>query len=178
MDKLITPQEFTTFRNVGNKFDPKKIGEAIEQAQSDLREIMGNPFFFDVMKNHTSPEYTDLMAGSEYTEGTYLMMHNGIKSLLADLTYARYIYEINTTLTPFGAVTKTHGDSAPVSHSMIKDLVKQTRIDSDKNWQLIEGYLEVNKDTFPVWASQNSCNTSNNNGSFQQTRFTFLSTGK
>ena len=95
MANLITAVEFATYRNISQKLDTPKIDEAIGLAQqSDLVEILGD-FYFDVVKNAAIPAWSDLMDGSTFTYCNDEFVHAGIKKLLADYTYARFVYMVN-----------------------------------------------------------------------------------
>jgi hypothetical protein len=175
MSNIITNEEFKTFRNITYKVDESKITISITQAHTDLREVLGDAFYFDVIKNQGS--YSELLDGFEFEVDGNEYIHEGLKSLLADYAYSRYLYEINITHSPFGMVQKTNQDSEPLDRNMIKDLVKQVNMDASRKWELIRVYLDANKETYKVWAEQEPEDTEDGTG-FNKTRFTFLSTNR
>lgn len=141
MANLITYTEFATFRNISQKIDTPKVEEAISLAQqSDLVEILGD-FYFDVVKNASDPSYSELMDGSEFEYCGDLYQHVGIKRLLADYTYSRFVYMINVNLTPFGAVSKFMEDSEKIDRNTIRDLSKQAQVDAGIKFKFIEKYI-------------------------------------
>lgn len=149
---IITADEFKTYRDVGNKVDTDKIEDIIRITQStDLFKLLGN-FLFDVLNNLVEPTYEDLLEGSEFTdENGNTLIQEGLKRLVSDLAYARYLYLVNVNFTPFGATVKTSDSSEPVERNILRDISKQTQIDANIKWELIKSYLDSNKDTFPVW---------------------------
>lgn len=178
MSNIINTVEFASLKAISKKYDSDKVEQSITQAHLDLRGVLGDAFYFDVIKNQAT--YGELLDGSEFVEGEFTFLHDGLKSLVADYAYGRYLYEVNVNLTPFGAVGKNSGDSTPVDRATIKDLVKQSNQDASRKWAMIEAYLDVNKDTYTIWAKQNEqCGVpTNNSNGFNSTRISILSTGK
>jgi len=156
MNRIITAEEFADYRNISKKLNTDKINEAIGQAQqSDLLGIMGD-FYFDVMNNLTNDDYQNLLNGCDFTytdcnQEEVSVSHEGIKALLADYVYARYITMININLTPFGAVSKSMNDSEKVDRTVLRDLSKQAQIDASYKWKYIEMYIKENEDLFPAY---------------------------
>lgn len=182
MSNIITEQEFKDLKDISGKAPSKKMEQVIKKAHIDLRERLGDAFYYDVVQNQAEANYTDLLDGAEYTRGDFTVYQEGLKQLVAEYAYARYLYEVNINVSPFGgAVTKNSQDSEPVDRGVIKDMVKQTQQDADSIWQLIEDYLNENAETFTVWAKQQESSGiegSSNTSGFNQTRFTILSGNK
>jgi hydrogenase maturation factor HypE len=178
MSNIITNTEFANLKAISKKYDNDKVEQCITQAHIDLRGVLGDAFYFDVIKNQAT--YGDLLNGSEFTVSDFTYVHDGLKSLVADYAYSRYLYEVNHNHTPFGMVNKNSNDSTPVDRGTLKDLVKQSNQDAAKKWSLIEDYLNANETTFEVWAMQNAqCGTpTNNSNGFNSTKISILSTGK
>lgn len=159
MANLITSTEFAQFRNISQKLDTGKIDEAISLAQqSDLVEILGD-FYFDVVKNANELAYAELMDGSEFTYEGDEYEHAGIKKLLADYTYARFVYMGNVNLTPFGIQKKFTQDSEGVDRNLIKDLAKQAQVDAGNKFRFIEYYILSDPTTFERYCKNKKQNT-------------------
>ena len=147
-NRLITATEFRNQRNISKKFDVDKINQCIDLAQSiDLYDVF-NDFYFDLLANKDTAPYADLMSGATFTINGETYIQVGVKSLLIDLAYARYVYEINTNHTPFGMTQKITPDSQPIDRNMIKDLVKMAQTDADVKFRMIDKYLRNNASTF------------------------------
>lgn len=141
MGNLITAVEFAAARKISKKYDVGKADEAIELSQiSDLQQSLGG-FFFDVLKNSEEASYEDLMNGSEFVYCSEEYVHEGLKKMLADLAYSRYIYMINVNLTPFGAQAKFTQDSSGIDRNTIKDLSTQAKVDAGIKFQTIKKYI-------------------------------------
>lgn len=159
MKLLITPVEFAGYRNISAKIDTNKVNEAISLAQqSDLIDILGD-FYFDVLKNSTETEWLPLMNGSEFTYCNGDFEHAGIKKLLADYTYSRFVYTGNITPTPFGFQQKATNDSEPIDRNMSKDLAKQAQIDAGIKFKFIQYYLLSDPALFSRYCSSQEMNT-------------------
>ena len=169
MSNIITVDEFTIYRNVSKKIDEGKVNECIELAQTiDLYDALDD-FYFDLIENLDNQDYQDLLSGSTFTVNNKVYRQAGIKSLLADYTYTRYLYQINTNHTPFGFQQKFTQDSQPVDRNLIKDMVKQTQIDTSIKFKMIDKYLKNNKEIFPRYSKGNN----NDINTFSQ-RFTVI----
>lgn len=177
MSNILSVQEFKDFRDISYKVDESKITKSIKGGLIDLREVLGDAFYFDVIKNQNSPSYTELLDGIEFDVNGNAYIQEGLKSLLADYAYARYLYELNVNHSPFGLVQKNSENSEPIDRNMIKDLVKQTNIDASKKFELIRTYIDANKDTFKVWDKQKEGDTESGTG-FNTSRFSFQSTNR
>lgn len=159
IDLLITPTEFANFRSISKKLDTEKLNESIGLAQqSDLQDMLGG-FYYDVLKNKDELTYSDLMNGSEFEYCGETFNHAGIKALLADLTYSRFIYMINVNLTPFGAQTKYTEDSNGIDRNHIKDLSRQAQFDAGVKFKIIQKYLLSDTELFSRYCKQENYNT-------------------
>ena len=86
------------------------------------------------------------MDGSVFTYCDEEFEHDGIRALLADFTYARYVYMANVNLTAFGIGSKFTEDSEGVDRNVIKDLAKQAQIDANIKFKTIRKYILSNPD--------------------------------
>lgn len=165
MANLITAAEFAANRKISRKYSQQKADESIELAQeSDLQDVLGD-FYFDLIQGFQDPSFADLMNGSTFVYNDETFIHLGIKKMLSDLTFARYIYNINVNLTSFGAGSKDTQDSTPIDRNTTKDLAKQAQQDSDVKFRTIKKYLLSN----PNNIFDRYCDgQSNGTGSFTQ----------
>ncbi|MEM9076298.1 MAG: hypothetical protein AAGC43_04625 [Bacteroidota bacterium] len=151
--QLLTVLELAQKKQIGKKYDEKKAEEAIQQAQNvDLYDLLGN-FYFDVLNNSLQAAYSPLLNGSTFTYNEKSYTHLGLKEVLADFAYARYINLVNANVTPFGMVTKLNQDSNPVPPQVIRDTVKNAQVDADVKFRIIRIYLEANRTTFERYFS-------------------------
>ncbi len=151
MTPLITPDDLK-IKDLGKRPDYDKITPIIAQAQDvELRDFLGMHFYFDVISHVDDPNYQDLLSGSTFTHEGIQFAHEGLKSMLVDLAYARLMGEIQVNITPFGATTKSSEDSEPTSQAALKDKAHQNRESAASKWEIIKLYLEANKAQFPAY---------------------------
>lgn len=152
MNKILTIEELKGFKDIGGKkVDVDKINPIISQAQDvDLRDYLGAAFYFDVLANLETEKYQPLLSGGTFMKNTVTYYQEGLKSLLADLFMARFVIQINTNITPFGAVTNMSNGSEPTDRNTLKDIAQMNREMAGSKWEIIKMYLEENKALFPI----------------------------
>jgi len=145
---ILTVNEFTTLKNISKKINTERIEQAISYAENvDLRDYLGN-FYFDVVSNKAVLAWQELMDGSIFSVDSESYIHEGLKQLIADLAYARYVATSNTEDTAFGLVSKDNDNSTPLERNQIKDIISQVQRDADAMFTLINLYLEQNTTLF------------------------------
>lgn len=159
MNKIITATELKNYKDIGNKIDENKINPIIEQAQlTEVKDVLGSDFFFDVLANLDTPEYQDLLSGSTFTHNDVTYYQDGLKALTADYFMAKYVMMINANVTPFGVTVKQSNDSVPAERNSLKDLATLHLQMAGSRWEVIKLYLDSNTDLFTKWKS--NCGTS------------------
>jgi hypothetical protein len=154
MPNIITPEQIQDYKDVGKKIDAEKMNPIISQAQDvDLRDYLGATFYFDVLANLDNPTYQDLLSGGTFTKGTVTYYQEGIKALLADLFMSRFVMQINTNITPFGATTKIENNSEPTDRNTLKDIAQFNKEMAGSKWEIIKMYLDANQALFPNYNS-------------------------
>ncbi|OAB78779.1 DUF6712 family protein [Cochleicola gelatinilyticus] len=176
MNQLITAEEFASNRDIGGlnnrngKLDSNKIYECIKLAQSiDLYDILGD-FLFEVIENKDEETYKDLLSGSTFITEGKVYFQEGIKSILSDLTYSRYVVSANVNFTSFGAVTKLTDNSQPVDRNLLRDIQKQTAIDTRIKFKFVDKYLRANRNLFPNYVTGNNPDINTGNVRFTLVR--------
>jgi|GEM_PF-3212570 len=166
MNLILTPEQFATYRDVGSKLDKDKINECIKLSQNiDLYDVLGD-FLFEVIENSEETDFNDLMSGSTFTIDNQDYHQEGIRSVLSDLVYSRYVYLVNTNFTPFGATQKFGQDSSPVDRNLLKDISKQAQIDASIKFQMVDKFLKSNRTQFPRYKQGNNPNINTNSQRF------------
>ena len=169
MEQLLSASEFRSFHKIAKKADDKVINESILKAQqSDLISALGD-FYFDVLANYQEDAYNDLMNGSTFEYEGYGYEQVGLKDLLSDYAYSRYLYNRNVNDTSFGVVNKVDPNSEAVDRNILKDISRQSQQDAGYKFKYIDLYLKANKETFPRY---NRCDNVKENMSYK----TFKST--
>lgn len=159
MSQLLNIDELRELKDLGSKVDVAKINPIISQAQdSDLRDFLGARFYFDILNNLDNPNYESLINGGNFTVAGQVPQveyrHEGLKSMLADLFMAKFIVQINTNITPFGATIKHSDNSEPADRNTLRDLATMNSQMAGSKWEIIKMYLDENSEQFPAY---NAC---------------------
>lgn len=157
MNKIVTATELKNYKDIGNKIDENKINPIIEQAQlTEVKDVLGSDFYFDVLANLSTPEYQDLLSGGTFIHNDITYYQDGLKALTADYFMAKYVMMINSNVTPFGVTVKQDQNSVPAERNSLKDLATLHLQMAGSRWEIIKIYLNENKDIFPKWKYFNS----------------------
>lgn len=152
MNNIIVPQEIKNFKDIGNKVDDKKIIPIIEQAQvTNLKDALGDRFYFDLLNNLETEKYQPLLDGCSFTYFGINYYQDGIKALLADYFMSKYVLQINTNFTPFGATNKTPQDGELADRNSLKDISTQQLQLAGSRLEIIKMYLNSSTAIFPEW---------------------------
>lgn len=157
MNPLITLQDIRDIKSISlNLNSDKELTPHILEAQDfDLRPLLGDNFFLDFLEDfEASPslsEYSDLWNGCTYTFQGEKFRHEGLKTILAYHSYARYTSEAGIQSTATGFVQKTNQYSDPVNDKAISRKIAQARSAA----QICEGrtidYICRNKTLYPLY---------------------------
>jgi hypothetical protein len=152
MNKIITAIEVNSLKDIGKVTDENKINPIIEQAQiTDLKNALGDRFYFDLLNNLETEKYQPLLNGSSFTYFGINYYHDGIKALLADYFMSKFVLQINTNFTSFGATVKLSENSEPADRNSLKDISTQQLQLAGSRWEIIKMYLNSNTAIFPEW---------------------------
>lgn len=152
MNNLLTPTQIQSFKDIGYKIDENKINPIIEQAQIvELKEVLGDRFYFDVLANKDNPDYAPLFSGCSFTYFDVNYYQDGLNALLGDYFMSKYVLQVNTNFTPFGATQKLAQDSEPTDRNSLKDISTQQLQLAGARWEIIYLYLNANPALFPNW---------------------------
>lgn len=156
MIQLITISDIQALKPISSNVDTtKKLNTFILEAQQfDLKELMGNAFYLDFINDFSSspslPVYSSLWNGSEFTCGSKTYRHEGLKSVLIYLSYARYVLNSNTDATATGTVHKKEEYSEHVSDKTVQRLYDQAYSGALVYWEDVKRYLDSQE--FELWS--------------------------
>lgn len=155
MTQLITISDINGLKTISVNINAeKKLNPFILEAQEfELKKLMGSAFYFDFVSDfNLSPSlqvYSDLFNGCEFTYKEKTIRHEGIKSVLAYLSYARYVLNSNVEATAFGTVNKITAESKHVDEKTITRLHEQAYAGAMSYWEDVVKYIEVQD--FELW---------------------------
>lgn len=147
---LITKIDIATKRQISKSVADAKINPFIEDAELlDLMPLIGERFYFAISANPAT--YVDLLNEKEYQYNEQTIKSPGLKRVLIDFAFARYMMHGSTTDTPFGMVQKESQDSTPVSRTDKKESYKLHQQTAMQYWNQVELYLNRNTNIYPLW---------------------------
>jgi len=157
MANLITLSDIQAVKPISSNLNTlKKLNTFIEEAQDfDLRPMLGDEFYLaiaaDVLTSPSLQTYADLWNGNTYTYGADTYKNYGLKIVLINYAYARYLRASQTNQTAFGAVQKVNPNSEPISEKQLTRLVGQA-ISSAKGYEeTVHKYLNLNNADYPLY---------------------------
>lgn len=157
MSLLISKIDIGIYREISASVKDNKINPMIEDAQLlDLKPLLGERFYYDLVANVGN--YSDLLNKKEYTHNGQTIESPGIKRVLIDFAFARYVMHGSQTDTPFGLVQKVGENSVAISRADKKEGYKHHQQIAMQYWSEVENYLNRNTALYPLWR-QDTCAT-------------------
>lgn len=152
MELLIDKSIVSNYFQVSNGRNNAEFEKYIQQAQLfDLKKLMPERFFYDLLKNKDEEKYSTLLEGGEYNFEDETYRHEGINAVLSYYTYAWYVFKSNIQDTSFGIVNKTNGQSEQVDYKERRDWFYEYKSQANQLFEDVKLYIERNVDSFPLW---------------------------
>lgn len=151
---LITSADFVNVREISsNVAMTARLNPYIQEAQEfDIKPILGEVMYFDLLKNSSETNYSNLLAGKEYIYENYTYQFIGLKTIIAYYAYARFIQNDQIKSTPTGFVTKTNEYSERITKSEIDRIVSQAESAAFAYCEDMRLFLARNQTSYPKWA--------------------------
>ena len=130
MTHLINITDFTDRNYLTQNLSASDIDPVILEAQDfDVKVVLGDALFFDLMANQTAAKYIDLLNGIVYTPTgeTNPIRFAGLKEVLKYYVYARLLVTDGTKSTNSGFVQKTLENSERISGARLTQMIAQKR---------------------------------------------------
>ena len=143
--------------------DAKKNPYIKNAERLDLRPLLGELLYNDLVKNPTDTENVKLLDPFEYTYEGNLYNHEGLKKVLCLFAGARYFLYGSFTDTPFGYVQKNTPDSTPGEYNDRKSKYTNEKQIAMSFYSDVEKFLNRNSSLFPLWDNGN-CSTNRRSG--------------
>ena len=149
---LISRIDIALYREIARGVREDKINPYIDDAEAlDLRPLLGNALFYDLVKNATNQKYIDLLDPKEFDVNEVTYKHVGLKKILCIFADARYKLFGSITDTSFAVVEKTYNGSTPVSQATKTSYYKLNQQIATQYFADVALFLDNNKDDYPLW---------------------------
>ena len=155
---FINKSEFLEDKMISTSREDERLISCIREAQQfDLKPLIGDEMFYDLLKNHdpdavVKTKYEKLIAGESYINGHgYEVAFFGLRMALKYWAYARYINKQQVNVTSQSVVTKTNPFSQPTESKAIAIEVQDSRSGAISYWSDAVKYLDNKSSDFPLW---------------------------
>lgn len=150
---LITKSDIT-HRQISVNTQDSDINQHIEDAERmDLRPLLGEEFYQAVSTNNNG-DYDDLLNGVSYQYDSKNYHQPGLKRVLEDYAYARYMLFGSQKDTSFGFVEKSTQDSTHIDWQQKKTRSQHIKDSAFQLWKDVERYLNRKIGDYPIWENQ------------------------
>lgn len=140
---LITKAIVEKYVQVAIGFSTDEFNRFIREAQEfDLKPLLCEDFYYDLLKNKASDPYDKIITGQEYTHEDKPYYHEGLEAVLSYFAYARFVLKSGAVSTSHGVVQKTTPNSQPLTHSERKDIYYTSRQDANVLFEGVAKYME------------------------------------
>lgn len=126
---------------------------AREAQMFDLKPLVCEDFYQDLMSETPQRDYSLLLEGGSYTHQGRKYEFAGLKAVLAYFAYARYIFTGHQIDTPYGVRGKVYQDGEGVSQGERRDLRTLYMQNANELWEDCRRYIERHRGQFPEWSS-------------------------
>jgi hypothetical protein len=151
MPNIITIQDIKEVRPLA-QLDPQRVDPYITEAQeNDLRPIMGDAFFYDLITNIETTKYRELLKGKTYTKDGYTIFFPGLKPMLCYFALARIVQNNAVNITSFGITQKNIEGSQPVDQRLIGALVTELKDVANSYQTRLIDFVSENQTTYPLF---------------------------
>jgi hypothetical protein len=158
-DLIINKGTVQAHLQVAEGVDKKNFKRFVYEAQFiDLRELMCEAFYNDLVSNYTEAIYQNLLVGGSYTFEDNTYYYEGLEICLSYFAYARFISESNIQSTSFGMVRKNSQESERASQRELESIAQKNTDRALLLFKSTKLFLDRNEETYTFWEC-NDCDT-------------------
>jgi len=151
-DLIINKGTVQAHLQVAEGVDKKNFKRFVYEAQFiDLRELMCESFYNDLVSNYTETIYQDLLVGGSYTFEDKTYYYEGLEICLSYFAYARFISESNIQSTSFGMVRKNSQESERASQRELEAIAQKNTERALLLFKSTKLFLDRNEETYTFW---------------------------
>lgn len=158
MDKpiLITLQDIKSVRPTAELDSVRWQPFAVEAQDQDLRPILGDGLYYQLMQTPAETAYANLLNGTTYTYDGQTVYFDGLKPMLVYFFLARFIQNNPVNITRYGIVQKVTPQSQPVDATMIRQVVNEMKSNAATYRNQVDQFLLQNQSTYPLYIGSNT----------------------
>jgi hypothetical protein len=161
---LIDKNQVAQKLQVAIGYDLSEYNAFINEAQEfDLKPLVSEDFFFDLLANRSLPAWKKLIDGGNYDFNGRTYHFQGLSTVLSYFSYARFVMSSSAVSTSHGMVVKTTPNSVPLDLEERKNFYYKKRTEANMLFQDCIKHIERNADLFPSFFDK-SCTPKNTTG--------------
>lgn len=138
MNRIVTMAEIQTVKPLSKQAKESFINQFIEDAQiSNLKPLIGRELYNLIM--NTPANYVELLEPFKYDNDK--KSHSGLKRVLIEYTWTRYMFQSGDVSTPFGMINKDFGDGSKIDRKREKELKTERQKIATEYWLEVKEYI-------------------------------------
>ena len=143
--KLINRVQIRQYKQISNSGYDEKLDQIILETQfNDLRPLLGERLYNDILEKVAAndTQYDDLLNGSTYTYQNITYSNYGLRVVLANYIYARWIMQGDVIDNPFGLTQKLNSpQSQPIDYQTKKRLDTLNKNTAYNYWLNVRNFI-------------------------------------
>ncbi len=160
---IIDKDKISEIVQIAKGYDSSRFERYINEAlELDLKPLVCDSFYVDLLKNYVDVRYQNLLNGQNYEYEGLDYCFAGLNTVISYFVFARYCYDSPIVSTSHGRVIKETSYSSPTDLKQRKDDYHRFRHDAMTYFKDVEIYLQRNEDLFPEFFECSGCETTRN----------------
>jgi len=157
MQLIINKNDFAGIRNISVNASDDIVNEHIRNAQiSKFVDYIGQELLTRIVNNLTAPEIVNILDEKDYTYKGKNYTSSGLKTVLVNLSYARYVLNGSDNDTPYGFVKKDSQYSQPTEYKILVGKSEEAENIAFADFRTVHDYLIRHSDIYPEYIG--NCN--------------------
>lgn len=153
---LITINDIRKYHDLDPNYDEERFNGFLRVIQQrNLKSLLGDALYLDLMTNHTQVIYTNLINGEQYTYGNETIEYFGLKPVLCHWWLGDVTRKGEAFLTNYGSVEFVNNFQQQFQGARLKEAIASEfmRTASDYANDVIQ-YLDEKSSSYPLWDSK------------------------
>ncbi len=159
MELLTTKQEVSEYFNISIGRSEKEFNTFIYEAQEFyLKPLLSENLYNSIVKYYSESWAIAILEGCSYWINESLFTHQGLKSVLAQFSYAIYLLKGNIRDTAFGIEQKSNPNGEPISYQERKDWYYRHIQQANELFKDVEKYINYRYKNVPKYLKTKKTN--------------------
>lgn len=151
---LIDKNQVSQKLQVAIGYDLREYNTYINEAQEfDFKPLVSEDFYFELLANRNLPIWKKLIDGGNYDYNGRTYNFQGIGTVLAYFSYARFVMSCSAVSTSHGMVIKTTPNSQPLNLDERKNFYYKKKAEANTLLEDCVKFIERNITDYSVWNS-------------------------